>query len=108
MGVQPTNIEVEYGQGMTFATFLDEEILDGAQIAELNEQLRPIIDRNGDSQLVLNFANVRFMSSAMLGLLVRVLRDVERLNGTLRLCNVDSGLRRVFEITQLVKLFDIS
>ncbi|HEX43075.1 MAG TPA: anti-sigma factor antagonist [Phycisphaerales bacterium] len=108
MTAEPTNIEVEYGQGMTFVTFLDEEILDDAQIAELGERLKPVAHRNGNGELVLNFGHVRFMSSAMLGLLVRVHKNVRESNGRLKLCNLDAGLRRVFEITQLNKVFDIS
>ena len=58
--------------------------------------------------MVMNFANVRFMTSAMLGLLIRVHKRVSERGGKLRLCNLEPVLQKVFEITQLTKVFDIS
>lgn len=101
-------IKVEYGLEVTIVTFNDESILDEEQIKELQESLRPIIEKNKDNQMVINFANVRFMTSAMLGLLIRVHKRVSERGGKLRLCNLEPGLQKVFEITQLTKVFDIS
>ena len=42
------------------------------QIKELGEAVLPVVDRSGNKKLVLNFENVRFMSSSFLGLLVKV------------------------------------
>ena len=58
--------------------------------------------------MVLNFANVKFMTSAMLGLLVRVHKKVLERGGQIELRNMDSNIHKVFEITQLTKVFDIS
>jgi len=108
MGQEQTRIKVEHGLNTTFVTFVDERILDDQQIKELQESLEPVIERNDDGEMVLNFANVTFMSSAVLGLLVRVHKRVRERGGQLRLRNLDSSLRKVFEITQLTKVFDIS
>lgn len=108
MEQEQIGIDVEYGMDVTFVTFEDEKILDEGQIARLQEAFGPIIERNADHRLILNFTNVKFMTSAVLGLLVRVHKKVVELNGTLQLSNLDSNLRRVFEITQLTKVFDIT
>jgi anti-anti-sigma factor len=71
-----------------------------------DEQTRMKVEK--DNQMVMNFANVRFMTSAMLGLLIRVHKRVTEHGGQLRLCNLEPSLRKVFEITQLTKIFDIS
>lgn len=102
------NIDVEYGMDVTFVTFEDEKILDEGQITRLREAFEPIIERNGDHKLILNFTNVRFMTSAVLGLLVRIHKKVAELDGTMQLSNLDNNLYRVFEITQLTKIFDIT
>jgi anti-sigma B factor antagonist len=73
-----------------------------------SESFGPIIEKNQDKELILNFANVKFMTSALLGLLVRIHKKVCELGGRLRLSNLDSNLRKVFEITQLTKVFEIS
>lgn len=101
-------IDVEYGMGVTFVTFEEEKILDEGQITRLREAFEPIIERNQEKKLILNFVNVKFMTSAVLGLLVRIHKKVVELGGTMQLSNLDSNLRRVFEITQLTKVFDIT
>jgi len=101
-------IEIEYGLDVTFVTFMEDKILEEEQIRELREALEAVIEKNEDKKLILNFVNVKFMTSAVLGLLVRVHKKVVELGGKLQLSNLDSNLRRVFEITQLTKVFDIS
>jgi len=101
-------IEVEYGLDVTFVTFTEEKILEEEQIKELREALEAVIEKNENKKLILNFVNVKFMTSAVLGLLVRVHKKVVELGGKLQLSNLNSNLRRVFEITQLTKVFDIS
>ena len=108
MELGQSGIEVEYGLDVTFVTFAEEKILEEQQIKELQEALEAVIEKNGAKKLILNFVNVKFMTSAVLGLLVRVHKKVIERDGTLQLSNLDSNLRRVFEITQLTKIFDIS
>lgn len=105
---EQTRIKVEYGSEFTIVTFNDENILNEEQIRELQESLEPIIEKNKNNQMVMNFSNVRFMTSAMLGLLIRVHKRITEHGGQLRLCNLEPSLRKVFEITQLTKIFDIS
>lgn len=106
MGQEPSII-VEYGQDVTFVTFSDERIVDEEQIRELKESLEPVIEKNEDNKLLLNFANVRFMTSALLGLLVRIHKNVCESGGHLQLSNLDANLYKIFEITQLTRVFDI-
>ena len=103
-----SRIIVEYGTDVTIVTFTEERIVDEEQIRELQESFEPIIEKNQDKELILNFINVKFMTSALLGLLVRIHKNVCELDGHLRLSNLDSNLRKVFEITQLTKVFEIT
>ena len=101
-------IKAEYGIDVIFVTFEDENILEESQIRELQNSLEPVIEKNKDGRLVLNFANVKFMTSAMLGLLVRIHKRVSERGGQLELRNLDPNLHKLFEITQLTKIFNIS
>ena len=65
-------ITVENGTDVTIVTFEDETILEDQQIRKLERALMPVIRDNPDKRLVLNFVKVKFMSSAFLGLLVKV------------------------------------
>jgi anti-sigma B factor antagonist len=108
MKQEQSKMTTEYGIDFTFVTFEDEKILEEAQIRELQKSLEPVIEKNKDSQLVLNFANVGFMTSAMLGLLVRIHKRVSERGGKLELRNLDKNLHKLFEITQLTKIFNIT
>jgi anti-anti-sigma factor len=100
-------IVVENGTDVTIVTFEDQTILEDQQIRKLERALMPVIRDNQDKRLVLNFAKVKFMSSAFLGLLVKVHKRVIEAGGHLQLFNLDPKIQKVFEITQLVKIFDI-
>ena len=108
MKIEQVKIDVEFGMDVTFVTFEEDKILDEGQISRLQEAFEPIIAKNGNNRLILNFTNVRFMTSAVLGLLVRIHKKVTELGGNMQLSNLDANLRRVFEITQLTKVFDIT
>jgi anti-sigma B factor antagonist len=100
-------IKVEYGTEVTIATFDVDNILEDRQIKKIEAALKPVIAKNEQRKLVLNFENVRFMSSAFLGLLVKVHKRVIEAGGHLQLFNLDPKIYKVFEITQLTKVFDI-
>jgi anti-anti-sigma factor len=100
-------IHVENGTDVTIVTFEEETILEDQQIRKLERALLPVIRANQDKRLVLNFAKVKFMSSAFLGLLVKVHKRVIDGGGRLQLYNLEPKIHKVFEITQLVKVFDI-
>ncbi|OHB66483.1 MAG: hypothetical protein A2Y76_03440 [Planctomycetes bacterium RBG_13_60_9] len=107
MEPKETRIAVEHGTDVTIVTFEDETILEEPQIRKLERALLPVVRKNQDKQLVLDFQNVKFMSSSFLGLLVKIHKRVVEMNGRLQLYNLDPKIRKVFEITQLVKVFDI-
>ena len=103
-----SKIKVEYGLDKMFIIFIDESILEEHQIKKLEDDIMPIINDNSDGELILNFCNVQFMSSSVLGLLIKIQKKVCGLGGHLKLLNVNANIYKVFKITQLTKIFDIS
>jgi anti-sigma B factor antagonist len=100
-------ISVEYGQDATIITFTDEKILEERDIVELQESLMGVIEQAEKINLVLDFSAVKFLSSAVLGLLIRVSKKVYEQDGQLRLCNISPRIYEIFKITRLTKIFDI-
>lgn len=100
-------IKVEYGTDVTIATFEEATILQEQQIRELEAALLALVQKNEDKKLVLNFERVQFMSSAFLGLLVKVHKRVIEAGGHLQIYNLDPKIHKIFEITRLTKVFDI-
>lgn len=100
-------VKVEYGTDVTIGTFHTESILDEQQMRELEAELLAIVERNENKRLMLNFEHVEFMSSAFLGLLVKVHKRVIEAGGTLQLYHLDPKIYKIFDITRLTKVFDI-
>ncbi len=103
-----SKIQVDRGIGKTFITFNDKSILEEHQIKKLESDIVPVIKENGSGELILNFCNVQFMSSSFLGLLVKIHKKVCELNGHLKLLHINPDIYKVFKLTHLTKVFDIS
>jgi anti-sigma B factor antagonist len=101
-------ISVEYAGNATVVKFTDEKILEEKDIKALQDSILPIIESaSGQINLVLDFGNVRFLSSAVLGLLIRISKRIYECEGQLKLCNISPKIYEIFKITRLTKTFDI-
>ncbi len=101
------SINVDYGDNATVITFTDEKILEETQIQTLQESVMSVIEQSERINLILDFSNVRFLSSAVLGLLIRISKKVYEADGQLRLCNINTKIYEIFKITRLTKIFEI-
>ncbi len=100
-------INVEYAENATIATLTSESILEEKDIQALQKSIIPVIEQAERINLILDFCNVRFLSSAVLGLLIRISKKIYERDGQLRLCNINPKIHKVFKITRLTKIFDI-
>lgn len=104
--IQP-RVSVEYLEGATVVAFTDDKILEDMDVRALRESIEAVIEQAGNLHLILDFRHVRFLSSAVLGLLIRVSKRVAEQGGQLKLCNIHPGIYEVFKITRLTNVFDI-
>ena len=93
--------------GVTVATFADADLVSERDIESIGEQLDAIVDNLGPTRVVLNFREVRYMSSTMLAILLKFLRRIQRAEGKLRLCSIAPSIKEVFRITRFDRLFEI-
>jgi anti-sigma B factor antagonist len=100
-------IDVEEVNGVTVAKFTDKKILDESNIQIIGNQLFSLIDDDHRKKVVLDFANVEYLSSAALGKLITLDKKVKADKGELRLCTIRKDILEVFKITRLDKLFKI-
>jgi anti-sigma B factor antagonist len=100
-------ISVEYADNATIVTFVDEKILEEMDIQALQRSIMPVVEEAKRIKLILDFCNVRFLSSTVLGLLLRISKKVYEQDGQLRLCNISPRIYEIFKITRLNKIFDI-
>lgn len=70
------------------------------------DTLRDLIE-DKHYQLVVNLAQVPYLDSAALGVLVDAVRRVREHDGSISLVSTTPFVRRAFEITRLVKIFQM-
>jgi anti-sigma B factor antagonist len=93
--------------GILTIIFEDARILDESKLEQLGRDLLELLDKTTEERVILDFRNVKFMSSSMLGKLVQVHKKSGEFKVKLKLCSIDPEIRQVFKITKLDKLFDI-
>ena len=100
-------IIVEYLSDVAVVTLTDEKILEESDIQALENSLIPLIEQTPGIKMVLDFTNVQFLSSSVLGMLIRTSKKIYESNGQLKLCNINEKIFQVFTITRLDRIFDI-
>ena len=74
--------------------------------AQMRDTLRELIEK-GHYQIVINLAEVPYLDSAALGVMVDAVRRVREHEGGISLVSTTPFVRRAFEITRLVKIFQL-
>lgn len=100
-------ISVRYAENATIVTLTDEKILEENDVRALQASIMSVIEQAERINLILDFQNVRFLSSAVLGLLIRISKRVYEGDGQLKLCSINPKIYEIFKITRLTKIFDI-
>ncbi len=100
-------IEVTDVGDVAVVNFVDRKILDEANIHELGQELFALVEQDKRPKVLLNFANVEFLSSAALGKLITLNKKRKAASAELKLSNIRPEIYEVFAITKLNKLFDI-
>ncbi len=86
--------------------FQDVSIIDEARITGLGDELLELI-KTENKKIVVNFENVSFMSSAMIGKLIHFSTRCKEEKILIRLCNINENVMKVFTLMNLEKVFDI-
>ena len=88
MDTMNPSLSIEFHGLVVVATLTDEKILDETQLQGLEGSFMPLIDQNPKIQLIVDFGNVKFLTSSVLGLLIRISKKVYETDGKLRLCSI--------------------
>ncbi len=107
MPTSESRLKVKQDGGVISIQFRDRNILDEANIQQIGEEIKSLIEKEPKPRLLIDFKDVDHLSSAALGTLITVNNRVRALSGQLRLCNIDPQIYQVFVITKLNKLFEI-
>ncbi len=100
---------VQRYDNIVLAKVAKDRLLEPAAITALSDALIAEVNRAAmRPSLVLDLADVAYLSSAMIGKLVAVLKAVKGSKGRMALAGVKASIMPLFKVTQLDKLFDFS
>ncbi len=100
-------IAVSQEETTTIAELMDEEILEENIIEDIAESLFGLVQEKPGIHLVLDFHQVKHLSSSALGTLIRLNKRIEETKGNLKISGLRPSLYEIFVITKLNRLFNI-
>lgn len=108
MDKMDSKVSVDSVGNAVVVTLLLEKILEQGDIQSMQDSIMPLIEQTPAINMVIDFAKVEFLSSSVLGLLIRVSKKIYETGGELRLCSINLKIEEIFKITRLDKVFQIS
>lgn len=88
-------------------TFKDSRLVMEEHLERIGTELIALAEQACDKWIILDFKNVKFMSSGFLGFLMKLQTTVSQSRGRLKLRNVSPEIFKVFKITHLHKILTI-
>ncbi len=88
-------------------SFSQDHILDAVVIDKMGSSLKALVDGEPRNNFVLNFADVNYLSSSALGMLISLQKKIALKGGQLKLAGIRDSIMEVFHITKLDEVFDI-
>lgn len=85
---------------------IQDERIDAHNSAELKEYILQMIDK-GDSHIIVQLENVRFIDSSGLGALLSGHKNTVAKSGRFALTNIQQQVLSMFELTRLNRVFEI-
>lgn len=102
---EASSLKVEDAEGVCVVSFRDASILDVLTIQRIGKELYDLVEVGGRRSIVLDFSDVRFMSSQALGVLLTLRTKANKSGARVALASIRTELARVFKITNLDRLF---
>lgn len=101
------NLSIRKENEIYMVEFEDRKILEELTITQINEKLTDLVSAEQAPKLLLSFRRVEHMSSAALGVLININKQVTQRHGQLVLANIHPQIYEIFKITKLNRLFNI-
>lgn len=103
----PDLVEFEERGAITIGVIKAGSVLDAMNVSQFGARVAAYVKQSPGLRLLLDFHRVEYLSSAVLTELLRINQACKDGGGDLRLCGLNKDIRKVFEITNLDKLFTI-
>lgn len=104
--IEVTNFSGSAGE-VAMVRFLDRKIMDQLLIQEVGAELFALVEQEQRKNVLLNFTDVEFLSSAALNKLILLDKKLKTAGGKLQLSNMKPEIFEIFAVTRLTQLFAI-
>jgi anti-sigma B factor antagonist len=84
---------------------LKGNVMGGPEASELNELLHKLLDSN-KKNIIIDLADVKFMNSSGLGMLISAFTTMKNGGGNLKLANATEKIQSLLLITKLITIFE--
>jgi anti-sigma B factor antagonist len=102
LGIELRTLE---GQEVAIVAFDSPSVTNTEEIKAACAKINKFIDDNHPQKIVIDFENVKFFSSEVLGTIVAVRAKLNSYGGEVVISAINPQLYRVFKITNLDKIF---
>jgi anti-anti-sigma factor len=103
--VPDSRITIDRILDVPVARLTDAAVLDMRTVEQLGSELGAALAGDPGHRLVVDFSNVRTVSSAALGVLISIRKQALQMGGNIGITGVNSELRNLLQITGMDKLF---
>jgi stage II sporulation protein AA (anti-sigma F factor antagonist) len=98
-------VETRFEHGVLVISLKGE--LDHHAVEQIRDNIERQLAENHYRGLVISFRNIEFMDSSGLGLILGRYRTVREHGGQMALCEVGASLRKLFEMSGLLKVLPV-
>ncbi len=81
--------------------------LDIHHSSDIENGINDLLKNNSDFHMLLNLKDVEYMSSSGLRIFVSTMRILKESHKLLKLSNMNSSVKKIFEVVELMDMFDI-
>lgn len=99
-------IKVEKNNGVLIARFTDEDRFNALIAEPVKEMLIGYFTKPG-TKLIINLEGIKFIDSSGFGVFLSLMKAANNNNGALKICNLKSDVKELFQVLQLHNVFDI-
>lgn len=101
-------LTISEANDVVVVTFAESKILDEGVIRQIGEEFKKLTtEAAAERKLLVRFDRVTFMSSAMLGQIMRLAKQCKADKVDLKLCDIAPSIMEVFTITRMDKMLSI-
>ena len=101
-------IELDNVEEVSVVKFKDQKVMDPGRIEQMGKELLTLVKEDEDTgNVLINFENVNFFSSAAINKLIVFEKRIRARGGQIRLSNLRPEVQDLFSYTNLDSMFEI-